>query len=302
MGSANLMIIPHLIFEITNSCNLNCGFCYNKNRRANTHISPELFKKALKKYRPLFLQLTGGEITTHPNLKEILEIGKKNSIKMQISTNGLELNKIIKNIVDYINKPIINISLDAANEDHDIIRDSKGLFNKIIAVIKENKRYNIPFTFNATIFSENIIPSLPDGNIKHVSNLIALAEEIKVPINFQPYAPADKGLRKKLGLILLKSDSPYILNTLSYRKTLIDSHNGECKVSWINKSLDIHGKELPTNKDNCYFCKECSKCYYSCVWEPSLLNSHYFLMSVLSFLFRNNLSQFLRKCILQKYD
>lgn len=296
------LLVPSLIFEVTNTCNLKCRFCYNQIRRANTYILPNHFEKVLKKYKPLFLMLTGGEITTHPYLKEIIRIGIKKSIKMQISTNGVELNMIIENIIDSSNKPIINISLDAADEDHDIIRNSKGLLNRIITTIKENRKYKIPFTFNCTVFPKNVIPTLPEGNLKHITNLIMLAEELKVPINFQPYAPADKNVRKKLGLILLKSESKYILNTLSYCKLLIDGHNGDCRFNILSKSIDINGNELPTNLNDCYFCKDCSKCYYSCVWEPGLLTTRFFWISLVSFLFRNNIAHLLRRSYLRKYE
>ncbi|MBN2439994.1 MAG: hypothetical protein JXJ04_01570, partial [Spirochaetales bacterium] len=172
----------------------------------------------------------------------------------------------------------------------------------IITTIKKNKKYKIPFSFNSTIFPANIVPSLPEGNLKHVTKLIDLAEKLKVPINFQPYAPANNILRKQLGIILLKSESKYLLNTLSYCKLLIDGHNGECRFNILSKSLDVSGNVLPTKMNDCYFCKDCGKCYYSCVWEPGLLTTRYFGMSVFSYLFRKNIAQLLRRSFLRKYE
>jgi MoaA/NifB/PqqE/SkfB family radical SAM enzyme len=279
-------MILSLICEVTDYCNLKCSFCYEKVRRKKKHITPTIFENELKRYKPLYLQLTGGEATVHPQLEAIIKIGIKHSIKAQISTNGLLLEKFIP-ILEEIpsrKRPIIGISLDAADKDHDLIRGHRGLFNKIIKGALEFKRRNIPFGFASTIFDENFLTSLPRGNIDHVLNLIELADKFQVPINIQPCAHTDKKLRKSLGNILKKSKSRYLVNTDPYRRILINGNDGKCRYRWTNISIGTSGQILPTKPNNCYFCDNCHKCYYSCVWEPSLITSRYFFPSVMSFI------------------
>ena len=48
-----MRFFPSVIFEITDKCNLNCVFCYEKYRRKNKDIDLEVFKKAIYKYKPL---------------------------------------------------------------------------------------------------------------------------------------------------------------------------------------------------------------------------------------------------------
>lgn len=279
-------MILSLICEITDFCNLNCSFCYEKVRRKKKHISPEIFENVLRRYRPLYLQITGGEATVHPQLEDIIKIGVKNSIKAQISTNGLLLEKFIPILEEFPprRRPIIGISLDAADKDHDIIRGRLGLFKKIMKGALAFKKRHIPFGFASTIFDKNFLPQLPEGNTDHVLSLIELADQFQVPINIQPCAPTNGKLRKSLGNILKKSKSRYLVNTNPYRKILVTGHNGKCRYRWTNVSIGTSGRILPTKPDNCYFCDDCLKCYYSCVWEPSLITSRYFIPSVMSFI------------------
>ena len=88
------MIKPSIICEVTNSCNLNCSFCYQFLRREKKYMSIVTLLYILKKYKAIVLQLTGGEITTHPDFDEIVKISINNSMKVQISTNGLLSTKL----------------------------------------------------------------------------------------------------------------------------------------------------------------------------------------------------------------
>ncbi|MHA1269141.1 MAG: radical SAM protein [Candidatus Helarchaeota archaeon] len=275
-----------MICEITDFCNLKCSFCYESIRRKRKHIHPRIFKNILKKYRPLYLQITGGEATTHPKFEEIISIGIKNSIKVQISTNGVLLKKIMGLFLNipFRKRPIVGVSLDAIGEEHDIIRGRKGLYKNIINSLIDYKKNKIPFGFAVTIFDKNHLSELPEGNLKHVPRLIELAEKFQAPINIQPCAPTNRKLRMKLGDLLIKSKSRYLVNTQPYRKVLIKGHNGKCKYTWTNVSIDTSGEVLPTSQGNCYFCNDCLKCYYSCVWEPSLITSRHMIPSLKSFL------------------
>ncbi|MHC1592041.1 MAG: radical SAM protein [Candidatus Helarchaeales archaeon] len=269
-----------VIFEVTNDCNLRCPFCYviREKRLKRTHVSLEDFEKVLKIYKPLYLQMTGGEATIHPEFIKLIKISFKYVlVSMQISTNGLLVHKYVKELASMKRKPIIGISLDAPNELHDTIRNRKGLFNRIMKTVYLLKENQIPHAFATTIFGKGDIPNLPEGNLHLVDDIIALSEKLQVSINLQPFSPAKKETRIVLGKKLLKSRSKYIVNSIPYRKMLIDGNWTKCRYRWTHVSINSRGKELPVMKDNCYFCDDCSKCYYSCVWEPTLLTSSKFL-------------------------
>ena len=276
-----------VIFEVTNNCNLRCPFCYviREQRLKSENISLDKFEQVLKIYRPLYLQMTGGEATTHPNFIDLIKISNKYSlVSTQISTNGLILHKFIKEISNLKKKPVIGISLDAPSDLHDEIRNRKGLFNRIMKTIYLLKENKIPHAFAMTVLGKGIIPKLPEGTLHLVNDMIDLCEKLNVPVNVQPFNPCDEKTRISLGRILLKSKSKHVVNSQAYRKMLIKGNWSSCRYNWTNISISSKGNQLPTFKNNCYFCSDCSKCYYSCVWEPSLLTSDHFLSTAKSLL------------------
>lgn len=281
-----------LIFEVTNACNLRCPFCYviREERLKQEHIPLDKYERILKIYRPLYLQMTGGEATVHPNFIELLRIASKYVLEMQISSNGVLLEKFIYQFLELPKTPAIGISLDAPSELHDKIRNRKGLFRRILKNIKLLKQHKIPHALAMTVFGKNDIPNLPEGNLHLVEDMITFCDKLHLSVNIQPFSPANKETRVALGKKLLKSKSYFLINSKPYRKLLISGNwfatglKSECRYNWTNISINSRGFQLPTQPNNCYFCDDCSKCYYSCVWEPSLITSRHFLPTVRSFL------------------
>lgn len=279
-----MRFFPSMIFEITDKCNLNCIFCYEKYRRKNKDVTIEVFKKAIYKYKPLLIQLTGGEPTLHSNFNEILKIALQKVLLVQFTTNGWNLEEKIPFLIKLKKKPLIAISLDVFSSLHNKVRKRNELFEKIIGNINLLKKYKIPVALSTTVFGKSLIKELPQGNLPFLSKLLKFAEDKKVVINFQPASPTLEKLRIALGEFLLNSNSRYIANTFAYRNLLIKGHKGKCKYNLTNISLNTEGEILPTFYNNCYFCNDCLKCYYSCVWEPTLLTSAQGLSSINSYL------------------
>ena len=269
-----------VIFEVTDNCNLRCPFCYviREERLKQQYVDLQTFERVLKIYRPLYLQMTGGEATTHPNFMDLLKISEKYALfQTQVSSNGLIVHKYIDEIAKLKRKPAIGISLDAPNELHDDIRKRKGLFKRIMKTLFLLKEKEIPHAFACTVFGKGDIPNMPGGTLHLVEDTIKLCEKLKVTVNFQPFNPCESKTRIALGKKLLKTKSKYVINSRPYRKMLIQGNwlqfKSMCRFNWTNVSINSKGKRLPTFQNNCYFCDDCSKCYYSCVWEPSLLTS-----------------------------
>ena len=276
-----------VIFEVTDNCNLRCPFCYviREERLKQQHVDLKTFERVLKIYRPLYLQITGGEATTHPNFMDLLKISQKYAlVQTQLTSNGLIVHKFIDEIKEMKKKPAIGISLDAPSELHDDIRKRKGLFKRIMKTIFLLKQNNIPHAFSCTVFGKGNLPELSDGTLHLVEDMINFCEKLNVTVNFQPFNPCERETRIALGKKLLNTKSKYVINSKPYRKMLINGNWGMCRYNWTNISINSKGNQLPTFEKNCYFCDDCSKCYYSCVWEPSLLTSHKFLSTAKSLL------------------
>lgn len=276
-----------VIFEVTNDCNLRCPFCYviREKRLKKQHIPLDQYERVLKTYKPLYFQMTGGEATVHPNFMELIKIAMKHvGFTMHVSTNGVLVERYIKEIGNLKRKPMIGISLDAPSDLHDAIRNRKGLFKRIVRTIHLLRENKIGHAIAMTVFGKDDIPNLPEGNLHLVEELIGFCDKLHVSVNAQPFSPAKKETRIALGKILVKSKSKYLINSKPYRKMLINGNKGYCRYNWTHISINSKGRRLPTKRDGCYFCDDCSKCYYSCVWEPTLLTSRKFLPSAGSLL------------------
>jgi hypothetical protein len=151
---------------------------------------------------------------------------------------------------------------------------------RTIRLLKENE---IPHSLHVIIFGKNDLPNLPEGNLHLVEKMISFCQKFQLNANFQPFSPTQKETRVALGKILLRSKSRYIVNSIPYRKLLITGNWNPCRYNWTTITINTRGHQLPTMAGHCFFCSDCSKCYFSCVWEASLMTSKHFLRTVMSF-------------------
>lgn len=81
--------------EITNVCNLKCAFC-PETKREGKFMSEEAFTHILTEIKPftdyIYLHVKG-EPLLHPKLSRLLDIAGKEDFKVNITTNGVLINK-----------------------------------------------------------------------------------------------------------------------------------------------------------------------------------------------------------------
>ncbi len=86
-----------LFLDVTNRCNMDCPICGFSLRRMGFRFDPplEYFEKVLQavsKMRPRpVVNLFGGEPTLRDDMFDIIDIGRKYDIEIQVTTNGLRL-------------------------------------------------------------------------------------------------------------------------------------------------------------------------------------------------------------------
>lgn len=134
--------------EITNTCNLSCDFCI-KNKRNNKFMSINEFEIILKKLKGLTNYLYFhilGEPLLHSKINELIDLATSYGYKINITTNGYLIDKIIDNK----NINMINISLHSYNEKYNIPLDSylSNIFKVVDNLINNNTLVNLRLWVN----------------------------------------------------------------------------------------------------------------------------------------------------------
>lgn len=113
------------LMEITNRCNMNCPICY-ANSGEGDDISLEKAQTMLDCYvraegHPEVLQISGGEPTLHPQLKEILQMSKDSGLKaFLINTNGIRIaqeERFVKSLTEFGPELEIYLQFDSLSKE-----------------------------------------------------------------------------------------------------------------------------------------------------------------------------------------
>lgn len=90
--------------SVTHACQLRCRFCHREGINEhwkNVTINPEFFARIVRAYRNLggrFVELTGGEPTTHPRIGNLVDIAHESNADTILCTNGLKLDRVLPQI------------------------------------------------------------------------------------------------------------------------------------------------------------------------------------------------------------
>jgi radical SAM protein with 4Fe4S-binding SPASM domain len=112
--------IKRAYLEITNICNLDCSFCPITERDRNT-MSLADFEKAIKQVAPIAEEVSlhlMGEPLAHPDFREILRKCEQEKIVLQLTTNGLLLERYADELLNSSSIRQINISLQSYMDNY----------------------------------------------------------------------------------------------------------------------------------------------------------------------------------------
>ena len=136
-------------FDITNHCNLECLYCYNKaseffsNKDMTDKEVMTVIDKIIKQLNPLFVSFSGGEPFIRKRLLfKCIQKLKSNKIDVHINTNGTLIDRKVAQRLHDLNVDKININLESLDpKKHDLVRGKKGCFQKITSNLEILKRY-----------------------------------------------------------------------------------------------------------------------------------------------------------------
>lgn len=153
--------INTVYFHVTQRCNLNCTYCYNKK---NLNLSKELDTKniikilnKLKKINVEVVNFTGGEPLLRNDIEEILKEAKKLKFNVCLLTNGTLLNKHIS-ILGVIDKCIVSID-NIDNKENSLTRKGIDGYDVLSTIEQLPEKYKEKICVRSVVTkgNENII-------------------------------------------------------------------------------------------------------------------------------------------------
>jgi len=143
------------------SCNNNCLFCLNKERRFFSYSTEDL-KKQIKLSASKgcqYLKISGGEPLIQENFFEIIQYAKHcNILFCEIQTNGRMLcyEDFLKRIEDVFPNVTFLVSFHCSSPEMYKKYSQVDGFYQVAEGLKNLKKHNLRFTTNTVLFKENI--------------------------------------------------------------------------------------------------------------------------------------------------
>ena len=112
-------MFSNVYIEISNICNLKCSFCPTIKREKGFMLLSD-FKDIVKQVAPLTERISlhlMGEPLVHPNFREVLKACEPFGTKVQLTTNGLEINKFKGLILSSTSIKQVNFSLQCFKDN-----------------------------------------------------------------------------------------------------------------------------------------------------------------------------------------
>ena len=135
----------------------------------------ETFEAVIEEAVPLGLtavKLTGGEPLMHPQIKEILEIIRREDLRLVMETNALLATPELCEDIARSPHRFISVSIDGADEEtHDYVRNIPGSFKLSVQGIKNLIDSGTP---------PQIIMSVMRCNAHQIDDLVHWAEDLGV--------------------------------------------------------------------------------------------------------------------------
>ncbi len=188
----------HVVWEITNRCNLNCIHCYassvvSSQNELTTIEGKKLLDQmaAIDEFR--MIVVTGGEPLLRNDIFELMEYAGRLGYRIVFSTNGTLLTPQIARGLVKLGIVNFSISLDGSTQQsHEKIRRIPGCFEKTLAGLQAARTTGVCVQINFTAMKQNL---------SELPLVIDLAESLKVDLFmiFQSIPPCQERGAAELG-------------------------------------------------------------------------------------------------------
>lgn len=181
LKSVRLFFPLSINMELTMRCQTNCIYCYaNRNLKDKQLLSLEEIRGFIKQAKQggvYNLDINGGEVMLHPNIKEILFELVQNGYRPLISTKM----PLDKDTIDYIKKlknVKLQFSLDSADPEilHKMIGVTDGYLQNLSSTLEYLSTIGFPVKINVVLTKYNSGKSCIDSLLQFLSKFDAVSE------------------------------------------------------------------------------------------------------------------------------
>lgn len=187
--------IKQVYCHLTYRCNLNCEYCYNKNKlNSTTEMNLAQWKQTidvLKESSEPRIYFTGGEPTLYKDFDAVVDYVYEAGLKMELLTNGTMLHRINEETLKKLNA--ITVSLDNIG-DAKTYRKNSEQYNVLDNILMVHNK-NIKTTVRSVVSTDTIEETdevrkyLSKYGINHINSIYipnSPDEICKVPLEAAP--------------------------------------------------------------------------------------------------------------------
>lgn len=174
-------VCQRAVLYVTKLCNIDCEFCYYLKEDGKRHEPIEAIETRFKawtggEYRVSAVDITGGEPTVHPKIRDIVRMSVAHGIRPTVITNGQRTELIGQLYEDGLDDTLI--SVHALGEAYDAMVQRKNAFAKLDRTVRMLHDRGLPFRTNTTLTATSVasIEAITDYLLElrpHIINLIA---------------------------------------------------------------------------------------------------------------------------------
>ncbi|MFB6190513.1 MAG: radical SAM protein [Candidatus Nanohaloarchaea archaeon] len=177
------LVVP---IQLTGRCNLDCDYCSFDGEEYE--LGTEEVKDLLDELEELGTEkvvFTGGEPLVRNDIGTLVDYAKDRGLAVNVNSNGFSVPSRIDEIEDI---DLLVLSLDGKKETHEKNR-GEGSFDAVMRAASHAQEHGIKTRFTAVLTRESL---------EDVPWLLQKAEELGIPVNFQPVVQGGpKGVRKE---------------------------------------------------------------------------------------------------------
>jgi len=186
--------LNQIYFYLTAGCNLACRHCwlapgFDVDGTNYPSLPVELFEAAIREAKPLGLsgvKLTGGEPLLHPEILRLLEIVRREELRLTIETNGLLCTPAMVKEIAKSPDRFVSVSIDGADAaTHEWVRGVPGCFEKAKRAVRHLATADT---------RPQVIMTVMRGNADQVDAVVHMAEELGASsVKFNIVQPTARG-------------------------------------------------------------------------------------------------------------